>query len=146
MSAALDVGSEIGQYRIEDLLGQGGMGVVFRARHVTLDRIVAVKVLGPWLQGNRRAKERFLRESRLAAELEHPNIVTVYDAGEDQGYVYIALRLVDGVELHDELEHGPLEPGRGPESARPDRLGARRRARRRAGAPRRQAGQHPSPR
>jgi len=112
VSAALDVGSEIGQYRIEDLLGQGGMGVVFRARHVTLDRIVAVKVLGPWLQGNRWAKERFLRESRLAAELEHPNIVTVYDAGEDQGYVYIALRLVDGVELHDELEHGPLEPGR----------------------------------
>jgi len=111
MSEAIDVGSEIGGYRVESELGQGGMGVVYLARHVQLDRQVALKVLGGWLEGNERAAERFLRESRLAAGLEHPSIVTVYDAGEQDGRLYIAMRYVEGEDLHDRIvREGPLDP------------------------------------
>ncbi|MFN8130188.1 MAG: serine/threonine-protein kinase [Solirubrobacteraceae bacterium] len=113
MSRTFDVGDEIAGYKIESKVGEGGMGVVFRARHDFLEREAAVKVLGAWLQGNPRARERFVRESRLAATLDHPNIVTVYDAGEAEDTAYIAMQFVTGRDLHDVLvEEGPLDAAR----------------------------------
>ena len=92
------VGTELAGYRIESLLGRGGMGVVYRARDLALDRNVALKLLAPELAQDVRFRERFLRESRLAASLDHPAIVPIYDAGEVAGQLYIAMRLVEGTD------------------------------------------------
>src|SRR5258708_17266718 len=92
-------GTELAGYRIESLLGRGGMGVVYRARDLALDRNVALKLLAPELAQDVRFRERFLRESRLAASLDHPAIVPIYDAGEVAGQLYIAMRLVAGTGL-----------------------------------------------
>ena len=88
-------GTELAGYRVESLLGRGGMGVVYRAHDLALDRKVALKVLAPELAEDVRFRERFLRESRLAASLDHPAIVPIYDAGGVAGQLYIAMRLVD---------------------------------------------------
>ena len=106
MMIDLDAGGEFLGYRIDGRIGEGGMGVVYRAHHEVLEREVALKVLAPWLEGNRRAKERFLRESRLAASLDHPAIVTIYDAGESDRVLYIAMQMVEGGDLHEEIERG----------------------------------------
>src|SRR6476660_643812 len=109
----LGPGSELAGYRLESLLGRGGMGVVYRARDLALDRYVALKLLAPELAEDVRFRERFLRESRLAASLDHPAIVPIYDAGEVAGQLYIAMRLVDGTDLKRLLaEEGKLEPER----------------------------------
>lgn len=101
----------MGAYLLGEVLGRGGMGVVYRARHVHLGREVAVKVLAPELAGHEDFRERFLRESRLAASLDHPNVVTVYDAGDFEGMLYIAMQYVEGTDLAKFLaEHGPLTP------------------------------------
>ena len=92
-------GTELAGYRIESLLGRGGMGVVYRARDLALDRNVALKLLAPELAEDVRFRERFLRESRLAASLDHPAIIPIYDAGEVAGQLYIAMRLVEGTDL-----------------------------------------------
>src|SRR5207249_2131572 len=81
----LAAGTELAGYRIEGLAGRGGMGVVYRAQDLALQRPVALKVLSPDLAEDDRFRERFLRESRLAASLDHPSIVPVYDAGEARG-------------------------------------------------------------
>src|SRR5437762_8883033 len=91
--------SRLGGYRVEGVLGRGGMGVVYRARDVALGRSVALKLLAPELAADDRFRERFLRESRLAASLDHPAIVPIYEAGEVGGQLYIAMRLVDGTDL-----------------------------------------------
>jgi ABC-type transport system substrate-binding protein/DNA-binding beta-propeller fold protein YncE len=107
------VGSRIGSYRVDALLGRGGMGVVYRAEDLRLGRMVALKVLRASLAEDPVYRERFLRESRLAASIEHAGIVPVYEAGEADGLLYIAMRLVDGVDLAELLRRqGPLEPGR----------------------------------
>ena len=107
------VGTRVGGYELEDLLGQGGMGVVYRARHLHLDRLAALKLLNPELAGDAAFRERFLRESRTAATLHHPNIVTVYDAGDADGLLYIAMQLVEGSDLAELLDRtGALEPQR----------------------------------
>src|SRR3954454_2399081 len=90
-------GTEVAGYRIESLIGRGGMGVVYRAVHKHLGRPVALKLLAPGLTGDFR--ERFVRESRAAASLSHPNIVTVYDAGDADGVLWIAMQLVEGSDL-----------------------------------------------
>jgi YVTN family beta-propeller protein len=109
----LGAGTEIGSYRIESVLGQGGMGVVYLARDLRLDRPVALKLLTPELAGDRRFIERFERESRLAASIDHAGIVPVYEAGEVGGQTYIAMRYVEGSDLAQLLrDGGPLEPGR----------------------------------
>jgi ABC-type branched-subunit amino acid transport system substrate-binding protein/streptogramin lyase/predicted Ser/Thr protein kinase len=95
----LDVGAELGGYRVEALLGRGGMGVVYRAHDLALDRKVALKLLAPELAEDTHFRERFHRESRLAASLDHPSIIPIYDAGEAAGRLYIAMRLVDGTDL-----------------------------------------------
>ena len=107
------VGSTIGSYRVEAVLGQGGMGVVYRAEDLRLERLVALKLLRASLADDDGYRERFLRESRLAASIEHAAIVPIYDAGETDGLLYIAMRFVDGVDLGELLRReGPLAPER----------------------------------
>ena len=104
------IGTELAGYRIEELLGRGGTSVVYRGEHVRLDRKVALKLLAPGLGEDDEFRERFLRESQLAASLDHPNIVPVYEAGEDDGLLYIAMRYVEGSDLRRCSREGPLEP------------------------------------
>ena len=87
------IGTELGGYRIIEPLGQGATSVVYLAEHVRLGRAAALKLLAPAL-GEADFRERFLRESQLAASLDHPNIVPVYDAGEVDGLLYIAMASV----------------------------------------------------
>ena len=83
--AGIASGVEIGGYRVEELIGRGGMGEVYRAHDGRLDRNVALKILAPRFVDDEAFRDRLLRESRLAASLDHPNVVPVYDAGEAQG-------------------------------------------------------------
>jgi YVTN family beta-propeller protein len=100
-------------YQVEELIGRGGMGEVYLARDPRLDRPVALKVLGADLAGDERFRERLLRESRLAAGLDHPNVVPIYEAGEAEGRLFIAMRYVDGTDLRALLRrHGALPPER----------------------------------
>jgi protein kinase-like protein len=100
-------------YRIEELLGRGGMGEVYRALDVGLDRQVALKVVRPEFASDERFRERLVRESRLAASLDHPNVVPIYEAGEQDGRLFIAMRYVGGSDLRTLLRsEGALEPGR----------------------------------
>ena len=92
------------QLEILCLLGRGGMGAVYKARQRGLDRLVALKILPPQISGDPAFAERFAREARALARLSHPNIVTVFDVGEDQGHPYIALELVEGGTLGDEIK------------------------------------------
>jgi predicted Ser/Thr protein kinase len=93
------VGTTFGAYRIEALIGRGGMSVVYRAHEPGLKRNVALKLLSPDLAEDDVFRRRFLRESELAASLDHPNVVPVYKAGEVDGLLYIAMRYVDGTDL-----------------------------------------------
>lgn len=98
------------EYSEFELLGQGGMGVVYRARHSQLDRMVAIKVLGQQFSGDPDFSERFLREARLLARLNHPNIVQVYDAGEIGGIPYLVMQLIEGCDLQTHVaRHGPAD-------------------------------------
>jgi serine/threonine protein kinase len=93
------VGNEIGGYRVDDLIGRGGMSVVYLAEQLALGRKVALKLLSPELSEDEAFRQRFVRESRLAANLEHPNIIPVYEAGEVDGLLFIAMRYVEGSDL-----------------------------------------------
>ena len=115
MHVSLDprIGTEIAGYRIERLLGRGGMSVVYLAEHLRLKRKVALKLLMPDLAEDERFRERFLRESHLAATLDHSHVIPIYDADEAQGLLYIAMRYVEGTDLKTLLvREGPLEPRR----------------------------------
>ena len=104
-----EVGAEFGQYRIEEFIGRGGMGIVYRAEHVHLGRKVALKLLAPELAENSSFRERFVRESRLAAATDHPNVIPIYEAAEVDGHYFIAMRYVDGVDLKQIVRgEGPL--------------------------------------
>jgi len=105
------VGTELAGYQIEGVIGRGGMSVVYLAEHVRLGRKVALKVLAPELAGSERFHDRFLRESKLAASIDHPNIVPIYDADESEGVLYIAMRYVEGSDLKQAIrDQGRLEP------------------------------------
>jgi serine/threonine-protein kinase len=104
------IGTTIGPYRIERVLGRGGMGVVYLAEHLHLERPVALKVLSDHLAHDDAFRERFVRESRMAARLRHPNIIPIYDAGEQDGVLFIAMQYVDGDDLAADLARGPLAP------------------------------------
>ncbi|NQT85787.1 protein kinase, partial [bacterium] len=93
--------SRIGGYELIATLGKGGMGVVLKARQVSMDRVVALKVLLPRLAENEAFVERFLREARSAAKLSHPNIVQAHDVGKADGYYYFAMEFVDGTTVKD---------------------------------------------
>src|SRR5438128_3776932 len=92
-------GSEIAGYRIESLVGRGGMAVVYRAEDLRLGRKVALKLLSAQLADSEQFRQRFIMESRLAASLDHPNIVPIYEAGEADGQLFIAMRYVVGSDL-----------------------------------------------
>ena len=93
------VGTEFAGHRVVGVIGRGGMSVVYLAEHIGLRRKVALKVLGPELADDDAFRERFIRESQITARLDHPNIVTVYDAGEADGVLYISMRYVEGTDL-----------------------------------------------
>ena len=103
------IGTELGGYRIIEPLGQGATSVVYLAEHVRLGRAAALKLLAPAL-GEADFRERFLRESQLAASLDHPNIVPVYDAGEVDGLLYIAMASVEGRDLKTLLAEEARSP------------------------------------
>ena len=106
-------GTTFAGYRIEAEIGRGGMGVVYRARHLALDRERALKVISPALSEDPRFRERFQREARLAASLEHPNVVPVDHAGDEGGVLYLSMRLVEGSDLRRIVEaSGPLDARR----------------------------------
>jgi YVTN family beta-propeller protein len=106
-------GSQLAGFRLEALLGRGGMGAVYRAEDLRLGRNVALKLLVPELAENERFRERFLRESQMAASLDHPNIVPIYAAGETDGQLYLAMRYVEGYDLRQLLaRERALEPAR----------------------------------
>lgn len=103
----------IAGYRIEEVLGRGGMGIVYRATQLTLGREVAIKLIAAGHAGNPMFRERFTSESRIAASIEHANVIPVYEAGEDNGLLFIAMRLVEGCDLAQLLRlAGPLAPER----------------------------------
>src|ERR1044072_3722599 len=100
-------------YRIEEPIGQGGMGVVYLAHDVRLGRKVALKLMAPSLASDERYRTRFASESELAMALEHPNVVPIHDAGEAEGRLYLAMRRVEGTDLRALLRRdGALDPVR----------------------------------
>ncbi len=110
-SRALEPTAIIAGYRIEAVVGRGGMGVVYRATQLALDRTVALKLIAPSAHEDPEFRARFELESRLAAAIEHVNVIPVYEAGDDDGLLFIAMRLVDGIDLARLLEHdGMLDP------------------------------------
>ena len=109
----VDIGTDFLGYRVEELIGRGGMGVVYRAYDLRLKRSVAVKFVAPSLALDERFRERFARETELVMSLEHPNVVPIYDAGDVAGRLYLAMRLVEGPDLGSLLRaEGALEPAR----------------------------------
>jgi len=106
-------GTTVAGYQIEALIGRGGMGAVYRASEEGLGRKVAVKVIAPELASDERFRERFLRESRIAASLDHPHVIPIYQAGEEDGVLFLAMRYVEGSDLAKLVaENGALEPKR----------------------------------
>src|SRR5882762_288388 len=97
----LQRGSEVGGYRIDELISRGGMGLVYRATNVALNRIYALKVLAPELAEDEQFRERFKREMRIAAQLNHPNVIGIHYAGEQDGMLFLAMDLIDGNDLRD---------------------------------------------
>jgi len=112
MDDGLEPGSEFAGHLIDAEIGRGGMGVVYRARHLALDRVRALKVLAPELSADEDYVARFRRESRLAASVEHPNLVTVHHAGEESGRLYMSMKFIDGVDLGRLLADGALPTDR----------------------------------
>jgi YVTN family beta-propeller protein len=104
MSLGFAPGTTFGGYRIESIAGRGGMGLVLRAFDLSLQRPVALKLIAPELADDEAFRRRFLRESRLAASLDHPNVVPIHDAGEHDGQLYLAMRLVEGTDLRTLLK------------------------------------------
>jgi streptogramin lyase len=113
MEGSLSPGTVFAGYRIEGFVGRGGMGVVYRATQLALDRPVALKLVAPELAEDDEFRERFKRECRLAASIDHPNVITIHEAGEANGQLYISMRFVEGTDLGALVAHeGSLEPGR----------------------------------
>ena len=107
------IGTELAGYRIESEIARGGMGVVYRATELALERQVALKLIAPQLADVPSFRERFLRESRLAASIDHPSILPVYAAGEAEGRLYLVTRYVEGTDLRAMLARGQtLDPAR----------------------------------
>ena len=112
LRASTRIGTEVAGFRIESVLGRGGMSVVYVAEQMRLARKVALKVLTNELAWDEQFRERFVRESHIAATIDHPNIIPIYDAGEADGLLYIAMRFVQGPDLKEILKRGPLGVGR----------------------------------
>jgi serine/threonine-protein kinase len=108
---SFDTGDMIDVYRIDEMIARGGMSAIYRATHTALDRTVALKVLSGELARDRLNRERFMNEWRIAAALQHPNILPVHDAGEADGHLFLAMDLIEGGDLgHKILREGALSP------------------------------------
>ena len=105
---ALTAGTKLGPYDIQTLLGSGGMGEVYRARDARLGRIVAIKVLPTSYSADAERLQRFVQEARSAAALNHPNILSIFDIGEERGAPYIVSELLEGQTLRERIRNGPL--------------------------------------
>ena len=106
-------GSELGAYRLTEQIGQGGMGIVYKGEHTGTGQVCALKVLTPELAQEEGFRHRFERESAYAGSLDHPNVIALYEAGEQDGVLYMAMQYVDGTDLKALLvEEGQLEPAR----------------------------------
>ena len=113
MTAVVTPGATFAGYRVESLVGRGGMGVVYRATDTSLDRTVALKLIAPELAEDPRLRARFLKEQRLAASLEHPSVVPIYEAGERDGQLFLAMRFIEGSDLKTAIHRdGGLAPER----------------------------------
>ena len=111
--ATLSTGQVVGGHRIEGVAGRGGMGVVYRATDLALNRVVALKLIAPELAEDPEFRQRFKRESEIAASLDHPNVIPIYHAGEEEGLLYVTMRFVDGTDLRELIaQQGRLEPAR----------------------------------
>ncbi len=120
MSESLGPGSTFAGCRLEAIAGRGGMGVVFRATQLALQRPVAVKAIAPEFAADKDYRKRFQRESHLAASIDHPNVIPVYEAGERDGTLYLMMRWVEGTDLRTLLTtSGRLSPGRAIRLLRP---------------------------
>jgi tRNA A-37 threonylcarbamoyl transferase component Bud32/DNA-binding beta-propeller fold protein YncE len=109
----LELGSVFAGHGVEALVGRGGMGVVYRARHLELERVVALKVIAPELLDDPLIRERFLREARTAASIEHPNVIPLHYVGEEDGIAYLAMRFIDGDDVRTLVQtRGVMPPGR----------------------------------
>jgi pSer/pThr/pTyr-binding forkhead associated (FHA) protein len=110
-ASELPLGSVFAGCRIQELIGQGDMGVVYRAEELALQRRVALKLIRPEHSGDDRFRERFRRESRIAAAIDHPNVIPIFDAGDEDGVLYITMRLVNGTDLRALIAaDGRIEP------------------------------------
>ena len=109
----LERGAELGGYRIEQQIGSGGMGIVYRVTNVALGRVYALKVLAPELADDDQFRRRFQREMRIAASIDHPNVVGIRYAGEEDGFLFLAMDYVHGEDLrHLLVRDGALDPSR----------------------------------
>ena len=109
----LEVGAVVGGYRIDGLISRGGMGMVYRATNLALNRRYALKVIAPELADDDQFRERFRREIRIAAALDHPNVVVIHYAGEHEGRLFLAMDFVDGTDLREMITRdGALSPER----------------------------------
>jgi len=109
-AAELAIGSEFAGYRIEEVAARGGMGVVYRATQLRLTRTVALKLVTPALARDASFRDRFRREWMIAASIDHPNVIPVYEAGDEDGVLFLAMRWVEGTNLRDLIDAGPLDP------------------------------------
>src|SRR5919198_1958332 len=113
MTVAEDLtGRRLGHYRIDGVLGKGGMSVMYKATDIRLGRKVALKVIAEHLTEDPEFRERFVDEARNTSAIDHANVVPLYDFGEVDGLLYIAMRLVDGSDLASLIKDGPLAPER----------------------------------
>jgi len=103
------IGKTIFHYRILEKLGEGGMGIVYKAEDTKLKRTVALKFLAPQALGSKQEKERLVREAQAAAVLDHPNICTIYEINEVQGQTFISMSYIEGESVKDKIVSGPLE-------------------------------------
>jgi serine/threonine protein kinase len=108
ISMPFTAGENVGSYRVIEKLGQGGMATVFKAYHPALDRFVAIKVLHPAFKEDPHFLERFKREARVVARLEHPNIIPIYDFAEHEGQPYLVMKYIEGETLKARLQRSPL--------------------------------------